>query len=39
MEGNVMPCGKKRHRQKIKTHKRKKHRKKMRALLRRQGRL
>jgi hypothetical protein len=39
MEGTGMPCGKKRHRQKIKTHKRKKHRKKMRALLRRQGRL
>jgi hypothetical protein len=34
-----MPNGRKRHRAKIKTHKRKKHRKKMRALLRRQGRL
>jgi hypothetical protein len=39
MEGTGMPNGRKRHRQKIKTHKRKKHRKKMRALLRRQGRL
>jgi hypothetical protein len=34
-----MPCGRKRHRHKIKTHKRKKHRRKMRALMRRQGRL
>jgi hypothetical protein len=34
-----MPCGKKRHRRKIKTHKRKKHRRKMRGLMRRLGKL
>jgi hypothetical protein len=39
MEDFGMPNGRKRHRQKIKTHKRKKHRRKMRALMRRQGRL
>ena len=33
-----MPSGKKRHRQKIKTHKRKKHRKKMRHLRHKFGR-
>lgn len=34
-----MPCGKKRHRHKIKTHKRKKHRRKMKGLLRHLGKL
>jgi hypothetical protein len=34
-----MPCGKKRHRRKIKTHKRKKHRRKMKGLLRHLGKL
>jgi len=34
-----MPCGKKRHRLKIKTHKRKKHRRKMKGLLRHLGKL
>lgn len=32
-----MGSGKKRHKDKIKTHKRKKHRRKMRALMRREG--